>query len=114
VFDELHVGANEKLEVDVVDVEMEDVHVEKRPTMATSETQTTKQQKYSIEDFRHNDAGVHFYTGLENILKFYFVLSTLGPSAYCLNYAYHNVKRISVPDQFFYGFDEAEKAYYKL
>lgn len=64
-------------------------------------TQTPKQRMYSIENFRKDSAGVHFYTGLENIFKFYFVLHTLGPAAYCLNYIYHNVVTIDIPDQFF-------------
>ena len=34
-------------------------------------------------------------------MKFKFVLNTLGPAAYCLNYIYHNVGNISVENQFF-------------
>ena len=43
---------------------------------------------------------MHFYTGLENLTKFYFVLNTLGPAAFCLNYVYHNVVSIDAPNQF--------------
>ena len=57
--------------------------------------------KYDIDDFITDDAGIHFFTGLENYLKFKFVLNTLGPAAYCLNYIYHNVGNISVENQFF-------------
>ena len=34
-------------------------------------------------------------------MKFKFVLNTLGPAAYRLNYIYHNVGNISVENQFF-------------
>ncbi|XP_061196585.1 uncharacterized protein LOC133204857 [Saccostrea echinata] len=65
------------------------------------ETQTPKHPPMSIDNFTNDDAGVHFYTGLETLRKFYFVLRTLGPAAYYLNYVYHQVSNISVPDQFF-------------
>ena len=55
----------------------------------------------SINNFHKDDTGVNFYTGLETITKCFFVFSTLGPAAYCLNYVYHKVTNISVPDQFF-------------
>ena len=55
----------------------------------------------SINNFTNDDAGVNFYTGLETLTKFYFVLRTLGPAAHCLNYIYHKVSNISIPDQFF-------------
>ena len=55
----------------------------------------------SINNFTNDDAGVNFYTGLETLTKFYFVLRTLGPAAHCLNYIYHRVSNISVPHQFF-------------
>jgi hypothetical protein len=51
-------------------------------------TQTLDQQGFTIEDFRNDPQGVHYYTGLEDISKFYFVLQTLGPAAYCLTYIY--------------------------
>ena len=71
------------------------------PILSSTQTQTPKQPMFSIENFVDDDAGVHFYTGLENYIKFNFVLSTLGHAAYCLNYAYINVTNVSVPDQFF-------------
>ena len=40
------------------------------------------------------------FTGLENYNKFHCVLNTLGPAAYNLNYAYHNVENVSVLNQF--------------
>ncbi|XP_062578650.1 uncharacterized protein LOC134240580 [Saccostrea cucullata] len=64
-------------------------------------TQTPTFPPMCIDNFEKDDAGIHFYTGLETISKFYFVLRTLGPAAYCLNYVYHQVTNISVPDQFF-------------
>ena len=53
-----------------------------------------------IDNFTIDDAGVNFYTGLETLTTFYFVLRTLGPAAHCLNYIYRRVSNIGVPDQF--------------
>lgn len=64
-------------------------------------SQTDTQPLYRLDNFRSNDKAIHFYTGLESYVKLLFVLSTLGPAAYCLDYIYHNVVTISVPDQFF-------------
>lgn len=65
------------------------------------ETQTPTLPPMCIDNFEKDDAGIHFYTGLETYVKFYMVLRTLGPAAYCLNYIYHKVTNISVSDQFF-------------
>ena len=64
-------------------------------------TQTEPKPMYSLQNFKSNDKAIHFYTGLESYVKVMFVLSTLGPAAYCLNYIYHNIVTISVEDQFF-------------
>ena len=64
-------------------------------------TQTAPQPMFSIENFSKDDKAIHFYTGLESYLKFMFVLNTLGPAAYSLNYIYHSVEKISVPNQLF-------------
>lgn len=64
-------------------------------------TQTDRQPLFVLDAWSHDDNVVHFYTGLENISKVKFVLSTLGPSAYCLKYMYGSVCGISVVDQFF-------------
>lgn len=64
-------------------------------------TQTVPQPLYSIENFNNDDKAIHFYTGLESYSKFMFVLSTLGPAAYFLNYIYHSVENLSVPNQLF-------------
>ena len=58
----------------------------------------------SIDKFTNDDAGVNFYTGLETLTTFYFVLRTLGPAAHCLNYIYRRVSNIGGPDQFFLVF----------
>lgn len=63
------------------------------------ETQTPTLPPMCIDNFEKDDAGIHFYTGLETYVKFYMVLRTLGPAAYCLNYIYHKVTNISVSDQ---------------
>lgn len=67
-------------------------------------TQTSILPPMCIDNFEKDDAAIHFYTGLETCVKFYMVLRTLGPAAYCLNYIYHKVTNISVPDQFFLVF----------
>ena len=70
-------------------------------TCATIETQTPKLPTFSLDNFVGDDAGIHYYAGLEEYSKLIFVLQTLGPAAYCLQYAYYQVTNISVPDQFF-------------
>lgn len=45
-------------------------------------TQTPSYPMFSIDNFIHDDAGINFYTGLENHDRFQFVLRTLGPAAY--------------------------------
>ena len=101
---DLEVGCNEEVAGDVNEndnnlIENDEETVTIKESQSTF-TQTPIQRKYSLEDFRDDDAGLHFYTGLENIMKFYFVLHTLGPAAFCLNYVYHNVVNIDVPNQF--------------
>ncbi|KAH3807343.1 hypothetical protein DPMN_135681 [Dreissena polymorpha] len=62
---------------------------------------TTTTRAFSIHNFDDDEPAVHFYTGLENYMKFFFILNTLGPAAYHLNYVYHYVSSISVADHFF-------------
>lgn len=66
-------------------------------------TQTDKleESSFSVLQFIDDAAGLHYYTGLENYVKFCFVLSTLGPAAYCLNYRWHSETTLSIPNQFF-------------
>ena len=78
----------------------ENLHVSEK-SFSSTVTQTMKQAVFGVENFYNDNAGIHFYTGLETIVKFFFVLQTLGPAAYCLNYAYHNVCSLNVPAQFF-------------
>ena len=56
----------------------------------------------SLQNIRHDDKAVHFYTGLESYTKLMFVLSTLGSAAYCLNYMYHNIVNVPVEDHFYH------------
>ena len=70
-------------------------------TTATVSTQTPSYPMYSIENFINDDAGIHFYTGLENYSRFEFVLRSLGPAAYHLEYTSHRVENLSIPNQFF-------------
>lgn len=57
--------------------------------------------KFSVRWFTNDPEGLHFYTGLQHYGQFCFVLSTLGPAAYKLNYFYGVIPPISVEDQFF-------------
>lgn len=101
VSDDLNLGASE--EVLEVDTETPSEVETGAPTICTfvdAEVQTPKLPAFSVHNFEHDPAAVHFYTGLENYLKFCFVLNTLGPAAYHLNYIYHSVVSVSIPDQF--------------
>ena len=107
--------AQENLEADFLQpVECSEVIVETEQSEFTAErideyipvfhdmmTQTTPLPMFSVDNFVKDDKAIHFYTGLESYLKFMFVLNTLGPAAYCLNYIYHSVENISVPNQLF-------------
>ena len=42
-------------------------------------TQTPNKPMFDVENFVNDNAGMHFYTGLETYDKFLFVLRTLGP-----------------------------------
>lgn len=102
VCDDLAVGACEEvvpMETCCVDEDTGSEQYEHKKVDA--EIQTLKSPAFSIYNFENDPAAIHFYTGLENYLKFFFVLNTLGPAAFCLNYVYHAVENISVPDQFF-------------
>jgi hypothetical protein len=99
---ELGVGATEEVvpEVEVLnEVPDENMCFERKHVDA--EVQTPKCPAYSIHNFENDEAAVHFYTGLETYMKFFFILNTLGPAAFCLKYVYHTVVNVSVPDQFF-------------
>ncbi|XP_062574699.1 uncharacterized protein LOC134236544 [Saccostrea cucullata] len=65
------------------------------------QTQTQPQPLFSVDHFEKDDAAIHFYTGLETYSKFMYVLHSLGPAAYCLNYIFFRVQGVSIPDQFF-------------
>lgn len=62
-------------------------------------TQFASNAVYSAVKFKYDNRSIHFYTGLETYVKFIFVLSTLGPAAYHLNYKYGSVT-LSIVDQF--------------
>lgn len=99
--DACEIGACEEVQNDISLPCISEQNVETDITYNSTDTQTPKLPMFTIDNFEKDDAGIHFYTGLENYGKFFFVLHTLGPAAYCLQYAYHHVSNISVPDQFF-------------
>jgi hypothetical protein len=76
-------------------------HNEHASKSECASTQTDSGSGFSVNKFMFDDKGIHFYTGVETFNRFQFVLRTLGPAAYQLNYRYHYVQNISVEDQFF-------------
>ena len=68
--------------------------------MATDPVFPSQMNVYSAERFKDDSDGIHFFTGLENYLKFMLVLQTLGSAAYELNYLYGAIHHIPVQDQF--------------
>lgn len=69
----------------------------------TVASQTKALPRFSIQNFIDDPAAVHFYTGLESYEQFYFVLSTLGPAAYALQYQYdgYDVTNLTAEDKLF-------------
>ena len=92
-----------------VDIESEpvnqEVHIQTDPqpshSTCTSQTQTDCIHRFTIEDFKTDSAGVHYYTGLQDYPTFFDVLASLGPSAHTLTYIHGVRPTISVPDQLF-------------
>ncbi|XP_069102281.1 uncharacterized protein [Argopecten irradians] len=106
--DNLHIVPDIGLNVEICDDETGEVLQENEtksdisvPTTFTSSTQTPAHPMFNIYNFIDDDAGIHFYTGLENYFRFLFVLRTLGPAAYSLEYIGHQVCNMSVENQFF-------------
>ena len=64
-------------------------------------TQTLSWPSLCVEKIETDPAGMLFYTGLQTYSDFKFVLSTLGPAAYELNYMYYRSDQLSVENQFF-------------
>ena len=97
---EVEIIASEECQEGQKDVDVQTINAE----MCSTETQTRADiinSSFSVENFRDDAVGMNKFTGLESFSKFLLVLNTLGPAAYCLNYVYHTVKNVSVPDQFF-------------
>jgi len=106
--EELETSLTEEVEVTeevVVEEEIETVSESEPVTpevcFAHDMTQTPQFPMLSEDNFRFNDKIIHTFTGLESYDKFLFVLSTLGPAAYCLKYIYFQVVGVSVKNQFF-------------
>lgn len=62
---------------------------------------TQSKPAYDVENFCDDNKCIHFYTGLESYIKLMFVLNSLGPAAYSLNYIYHKVESVSIANQLF-------------
>ncbi|XP_014679474.1 PREDICTED: uncharacterized protein LOC106819344 [Priapulus caudatus] len=71
------------------------------PVLKDQGSQCTLLRRFSATFFVTDPKGIHYYTGLETYDKFLFVLNTLGPAAYRLNYFHGVDPTLSVPDQFF-------------
>lgn len=79
--DNLHTVPDIGLNVEICDDETGEVLQENEtksdisvPTTFTSSTQTPAHPMFNIYNFIDDDAGIHFYTGLENYFRFLFVL----------------------------------------
>ena len=58
-------------------------------------------RSFTVRDFMFDNASLKFYTGLEHFDKFEYVLRSLGPAVYQLNYFHHVRPNLSIEDQFF-------------
>ncbi|XP_013420404.1 uncharacterized protein LOC106180817 [Lingula anatina] len=87
----------EIIEVDTPDIVLEATSAP--TTLGDSSTQTPFYPKLSIEELSTNDKMLNYYTGLQNHEHFVYVLSTLGPAAYHLNYRWRKPINISVENQ---------------
>lgn len=87
-------------------VETQDKEVAPEPatpasSFAACQTQTPEWPPICIERFQDRDDAIHYYTGLESYGKFKYVLATLGPAAYELEYRWRTPKSLSVENQLF-------------
>ncbi len=67
-------------------------------------------RRMSARHFVADQAGMHFYTGLESYDKFHFVLRMLGPAAQSLNYYNGVTPGLDVEDQFFVTLTKMRRA----
>ena len=73
----------------------------------STHTQTYNKLKgFTIDDFTNDQIGVQYYTGLQDYLTFFDVLSSLGHCAYKLKYINSIRSCLSVPDQPFFDIDQ--------
>ncbi|KAI0234022.1 hypothetical protein LSAT2_015771 [Lamellibrachia satsuma] len=70
-------------------------------SFAACQIQTPEWPPICIERFQDRDDAIHLYTGLENYGKFNYVLATLGPAAYELEYKWRTPNILSVENQLF-------------
>ena len=76
-------------------------NIKKFNSTACQTTDVPELPPICIERFIKTPTAIHMYTGLENYDKFRYVLATLGPAAYELNYRTNTPLRVSVENQFF-------------
>ncbi|XP_048255705.1 uncharacterized protein LOC124115319 [Haliotis rufescens] len=62
----------------------------------STSAQTDKFPMLSLQSIMFNAAAILFYTGLSNYTDFTFVLASLGPCAYHLNYLYSKVDSMTI------------------
>lgn len=62
-------------------------------------TQTSQWSRLSIDELKFQPKMMKYYTGLENSHHFDYVLYTLGPAAYHLQYRWRKPSTVSVPNQ---------------
>jgi len=73
---------------------LNDTTLPKEPNCISTSTQTAEEPPFNVDSFAFDDAGMHYYTGLESYHKLMYVLATLGHSAYCLTYYTHRCEYV--------------------
>ena len=89
---------------------MHDIVVDEAVTCAT-QTDPLPKTGMCIDKIKHDDSAILQYTGLENYTKFNYVLLTLGPNAYELNYRWRQTEILSIENQFLVTMMKLRKHY---
>jgi hypothetical protein len=98
---EIVVGGEEIVDSIEADSPAMDIPDAPCPSFTSSSTQTAPAPRLSAKQFIDDPVGMQTFTGLESYEKFKFVLQSLGPAAYKLNYFYTQVVSLDIEEQFF-------------
>ena len=92
-------------DIDVMEVEVSEETVavgdiqESSISMSDATSQTAAWTRMDISDLKLNPKVLQYYTGLDNSEHFDFILTTLGPAAYHLNYRWRRPLKPSIENQ---------------